>query len=528
MKNWLPSSWLSSGLLFLPLFAFANDVSDAHECLNIVDLACAMKIRDQVLEGASKNEEVLQLHARTLFHEGKYDEVVSVLEQLSELGVDVSDDGGFPARATASAAAGMVVKKGERVLVRHDPGLDQILANDGVNILESSRKTYDTLFGAGPDHDIVMDIFPTAVRFMAASGIPPEAVRNTGVIALSKWNRLLITSPRALARGYAWQDTAAHEYIHLVVAWRSKDQAPVWLQEGLAKYLEKAWRGERVDYLSVHQQSLLATAVKDDSFVPFEKFSRSMAYLDSGDEAALAFAQVATMIDFLQQKAGDKVFPTLMERLAGGEKAEDAVANLAGYGSFYEFKSDWKKYIQTLPLVQEQLASAPIALDGEGGDFADDPLLSNRVDLEKFVRIGDLLFEKGYYGAALIEYAKADDADDMPSPNILARQAQCLLEMKRNEEALKKLNRAQRLYPEHALVLSTAAQYYEKEGQLQKAIEAWEAVHLVNPYDKNMQASLIRLYQKNGDINKEKEHQMYLNILKAGGAILSKGANNAE
>ena len=175
----------------------------------------------------------------------------------------------------------------------------------------------------------------------------------------------------------------------------------------------------------MHQQSLLATAVKEDTFVPFEKFARSMAYLDSGDEAALAFAQVATMVAFLQEKAGDDVFPKLMDRLAKGEESEVAVANLAGYGSFYEFKSDWKKYIQTLPLVKEQLSAVPIALDGEGGDFADDPLLSNRVDLAKFVRLGDLLFEKGYHGAALIEYAKASKAEDMPSPNILSREATC-------------------------------------------------------------------------------------------------------
>lgn len=528
MKNWSLSSWCTSSLLFLPLFAFANDVSDAYECLNIVDLECAKELRDKALEDDPRDEEVLLLHAKTLFHEGKYETVVNVLEQLSEQGIEIPDDGGFPARATASAAAGMIETRGEGVVIRHDPGLDQILAKDGVKILEDSRATYDTLFGAGPNHDIVMDIFPTAVRFMAASGIPPEAVRNTGVIALSKWNRLLITSPRALARGYAWQDTAAHEYIHLVVAWRSKDQAPVWLQEGLAKYLEKAWRGERIEYLSVHQQSLLATAVKDDSFVPFEKFARSMAYLDSGDEAALAFAQVATMVSFLQKKAGDEVFPKLMDRLAAGEEAEQAVANLAGYGSFYEFKSDWKKYIRTLPLVQEQLASAPIALDGEGGDFADDPLLSNRVDLAKFVRVGDLLFDKGYHGAALIEYAKASQADDMPSPNILAREATCLLEMGRKKEALKKLDRAQKLYPEHSVVLSTAAKYYEKEGQTQKAIEAWETAHLVNPYDKEMHESLIRLYRKNGQSSQEKEHQAYLNILKTGGAILRKGANNAE
>lgn len=523
MKNWLLSS-----LLFLPLLAIANDISDAHQCLNIVDLACAKRLRTEALKNSPNDAETLQLHARTSFHEGKYDEVVSTLEKLEAQGVSIPDEGGFPARATAGAAAGMVETRGNGVVVRHDPGLDQILAKDGIQILESSTEIYATIFGASPNHEIVMDIFPTALRFMAASGIPQEAVRNTGVIALSKWNRLLITSPRALARGYAWQDTAAHEYIHLVVAWRSKDQAPVWLQEGLAKYLEKAWRGERIEYLSVYQQSLLATAVKDDEFVPFEKFARSMAYLDSGSEAALAFAQVATMVAFLQSKAGDQAFPTLMDRLANGETAEEAVASLAGYGSFYNFKSDWKDYIRKMPLVQEQLEAAPIALDGAGGDFSDDPLLSNRVDLAKHVRLGDLLFQQNFYDAALIEYAKASKGEDTPSPNILSKEATCLLKLKRREEAINKLIKAEQLYPEHAVVLSTVAKFQETEGQTQKAIKAWETVHLINPYQTEMHESLIRLYQKTGNKEQEQEHLDYLNILKRGGAILIKGATNAE
>ena len=36
------------------------------------------------------------------------------------------------------------------------------------------------------------------------------------MVALSKWSRLLALSPRALGRGYAWKDTIAHEYVHLV------------------------------------------------------------------------------------------------------------------------------------------------------------------------------------------------------------------------------------------------------------------------------------------------------------------------
>ena len=62
----------------------------------------------------------------------------------------------------------------------------------------------------------------------------------------------------------------------------------------------KHWRPNKVLSVS-QQQSLLAQALVD-AFVPFEKFRLSMAYLDGGEEAALAYAQVSTMVDFMVQR----------------------------------------------------------------------------------------------------------------------------------------------------------------------------------------------------------------------------------
>ena len=173
-----------------------------------------------------------------------------MLDRLAEQGVDISDEADF-CRPLSALNGG---DKGNGVVIRHDRNR-QGSCQDALNTMETARTTFDRMLGGGPEHEVILDIFPTARRFMQASGIPEEAVRTTGVIALSKWNRLLITSPRATAGGYAWMDTSAHEYIHLVVSWRTKDKAPVWLQEGLARYLEKHWRTNPEFYLSPKQQS---------------------------------------------------------------------------------------------------------------------------------------------------------------------------------------------------------------------------------------------------------------------------------
>jgi tetratricopeptide (TPR) repeat protein len=524
MKNWLRNSFLLMGCWSSSVWA--DTLDDGHRCLDEVDLQCAIEIQTQLLKSNPTDVDVLQFSARTDFYKGDFESVVATLETLAEKGVEIEDEGGFPARATLASFQGMVESQGDGVRVRHDPGLDRILVADALQTMERARKTYDTLLGGGPEYDIVLDIFPTARRFMYASGIPPEAVRTTGVIALSKWSRVLITSPRATAGGYGWMDTAAHEYIHLVVSLRTKDKAPVWLQEGLAKYLENAWRVDHGPYLSQQQQTLLAEALQTGEFVPFEKFARSMAYLDSGQEAALAYAQVATMVDFMVHEAGKEALVTMLDRIRTGERTEVVVSSLAGFQSFEDFQTGWKQFISKMELVQEQLIQDSISLDGDGGDFGDDPVLKERVDLAKFVRLGDLLMERGYHDAALIEYQKANDPEEPPSSTALARMVVCFNKQGNSHLAEQTLKQALGLYPENALVLRTAAEFYEKDAS--KALRYWQKAYEINPYEIDTHERLVALYTQQANDESAQKHKEMLTVLYNGGAIVPDTPKNAE
>lgn len=516
MRSWFASSVLCL-VLFAPAPAAARSASDGQACLRSSDLTCAQDVREELLRRAPDAADTLRLVAQTAFHEGDYEAALAAWLVLEERGL--AEETYTPYAATAAAATGLIEARTTGVLLRHDTGVDRILAEEGLETLVQARSTYDALFGGGPDHDIVLDIFPTASRFTAASGLPPEAVQNTGVIALSKWNRLLLTSPRALARGYNWKDTISHEYIHLVVSWRSGDRVPVWLQEGLAKHLEGDWRGGRAGYLSVHQQSLLAEALGTEQFVPFEKFRQSMAYLDSGEEAALAFAQVATMVHFLLERGTDAVLVDLMDRIRSGEASEDVVADLAGFEDFEAFREGWKDFIAQLPLIEEQLATLPVVLDGSGSDFSSDPLLSARADLAKFARIGDLLRDAGRPEAAIIEYDKAVDPDAPPSPMLLARKAVCLEMMGDVSAALAVAEEGVTLYPEFPLLQVTVAQLRDTSGQKPAAIEAWKAAHDLNPFNPTVQRALLEGYESVGKTDLAARHARYARILSTGGAL---------
>ncbi len=499
--------------------ARAGGLQDVELCLDHFDLGCAHREAAD-LDGVLGNEaDQLRAELWLAFHEGRYGEIAALIERLEAIGVRVDAlEPGVPYRPTADAANGMVEAAGERVAVRYAPGVDEILAKEGVEVLESSRTEIDALFGGGPDHTIVLDIFPTASRFIAASGLPPESVRTTGVVALSKWTRLLLTSPRALSRGYAWKDTVAHEYIHLVVAYRSRNNAPVWLQEGLAKHLEGAWRGEQGTPLGVHAESLLADAVQSGEFVPFEKFARSMAYLDSGEEAALAFAQVATMVRFMLETSGPQGLATLMDRLAEGEGAEQVVAELAGHADFPSFKTAWEAWLRTLPLVEARLAALPVVLDGAGNEFDGDPVLAGRADLARYTRLGDLLREKNRPQAALIEYDKADDPTAPASPLLLVRKALCHDALNHPAEARSFVDEGVALYPEFTPLQVTRGRLLDKAGEGASALVAWRAAHDLNPYDPEVQEALFRGYTAAGKSADALRHRGYLRILQTGGA----------
>ena len=516
MKIWFSSS-------FLALMAFGAPTMAARPqeglaCLNVGDLRCALEVREAVLEAGDDSETSLVLQLRTLFREGRYAEAVSILERLEADGADAAQRETNPYRGTAQASRGMVEVKGEGVRVRHATGIEQILRDDALDVTERSRETYDALFGGGPDHDVLLDIFPTAHRFIQASGLPPEAVRKTGVIALSKWSRLLISSPRSLARGYGWKDTVAHEYIHLVVSWRSADRTPVWLQEGLAKLLESRWNSGLNSELTVHQQSLLRAALETDGFVPFEKFKHSMAYLDSGDEAALAFAQVATIMQHVLENGGDTVLPRVMDRIRDGESPELVVAEAGGYPDFNALMNGWKAWLSSRTLSNSSVASLPVVLDADADDFKADPLLALDASKMRAARLGELLLGRERPLAALIEFRKAADGEGPASPLLMAREATCLALLERVDEALVLTAQGLELYPEFTPLLTVRAKLLDQIGRPASAVLAWTAAHDLNPFNAEVQQALVEDFTALGKPADADRHRAILRILQTGGA----------
>jgi tetratricopeptide (TPR) repeat protein len=494
--------------------AEAASIGEGRRCLEANDVPCAVEVVEALQAATSSDPDELAFAAETAFFSGRFGEAHQLIARAVEAGwEDHYDELGLYERTRDVTADWTEIDRG-RFRIRYQPGIDAVLLDDAVRTLELSARNVEPFLGEPPPGRLDLEVYPDGRSFIAASSLTKQDVQTTGVVALSKWSRLLITSPRALGRGYTWQDTVAHEYIHLVVTYQTGDRAPVWLQEAIAKYLDNRWRTGREGFrLSVASQALLAEAIEKDEFVSFEMMHPSLAKLPSHEMAALAYAQLATLMAYAFDRGGDDVLLRALPMVKRGMDPRDALATAAGASSFEAMEEGWKHYVRGLDLVERKLQAMPTVLDG-GDDIDTDPLLHDREDLARYVRLGDLLRERERYGAALVEYRKAIPTDEPRGPLLSNRIAQVHLALGELDLARQALEESLVDYPEFALTHKTLGAILRARGQKRLAVRSYERARELNPFDFEVQRALSQLYAELGDENAAARHMRYLRILR--------------
>ena len=165
-----------------------------------------------------------------------------------------------------------------------------------------------------------VEIYPEVADLARVSTLTLKEIETSGTIALCKYNRLMIVSPRALIAGYPWRDTLNHEYTHYVVTRVSHNTVPIWLHEGIAKFEERRWRGPSGGGLTPVMEHLLATGIAHKHLITFAQMHPSMAKLPSQEDTALAFAEVYTVVDYLHEQSGWAGVRALIKRFADGKR----------------------------------------------------------------------------------------------------------------------------------------------------------------------------------------------------------------
>ena len=216
---------------------------------------------------------------------------------------------------------------------------------------------------------ITVEIVGDVRELAQLSTLTEDEVRTSGTVAVSKFGKLMMLSPKALLKGYDWLDTAAHEFTHYVITERTHNRAPLWMQEGLAKWFEEAWRGKH-EPVTPFSAALVRDAIARKNLVTFEEMHPSLAKLPTQERAALAYAEVSMAVEWLVKQKG----PAALERMTGllgeGKSTEDSVSQAAGV-PFRRFLDDWNKYMAQRPLPRggdRELHEAPLQGRPEAGD----------------------------------------------------------------------------------------------------------------------------------------------------------------
>lgn len=403
---------------------------------------------------------VQQVVGLVRFHQGEYDAALKLLRRAAESGGDAPQTLAL-VESTAKETAGFVKAESEHFIVRTPPGKDELLQPIALWALEEAYREITKAFDYAPKHKIVVDILHDAKGLASVSTLTVKEIETSGTIALCKFNRLMITSPKALARGYSWLDTLSHEFVHLVVSEKSKNNVPVWLHEGLAKYNESRWRGAPGLALDAASENLLAQSFKKNKLITFEQMHPSMAKLPSQEDAALAFAEVFTVVEWLEKekqlKDGRKAANAIIEALRDGNDMDKALTKAIGV-DLGGLQKDWKKYLarrsfKVTPGAEPQkLTFIKGARSGGAGveEQEDEAALDEAKSKSgrQWVRLGNLLREKRRLKAASIEYEKAVKHIGLRAPALHNRLAGVYLEMGSLDDAKRVLGDIVTVFPD--------------------------------------------------------------------------------
>ena len=464
----------------------------------------------ELLSREPKDAELRDLASHIAFYRGDYEEALKLIKSAMELGGEEEKRKGLALFIEETLGVTKPLRKYEspHFIIRLDEKQDGFLIDYLAHALEKTYQVMAEHYGFQPREKIRVEFFPDSKAFYYASSLSARDIE-IGAVGLAKFNKLMVLSPAALVHGYRWLDAISHEYMHYLIVKMTEDRAPIWFHEGLAKYDEARWRGE-MSYLSPLLETLLARALAEQKLISFDRMEPSLVKLPTPEDVQLAYAEAASAIEFIIERAGHKGLKEVMKRMAAGESkgARESIRGVLGI-SFDQFEKEWKAFLATKGLKEMGGVSVRRYKIKEGR--ADEEWMEME-EIKSLVarnraHLGDLLIERGRMGAAVLEYRRAlSEAPD--SVAVMTRLSSALMGMDRDQEVLELLKKAREISPDHPTTYTYLGKAYLKLRDLKGAKEAFETSIQINPFDPEVHRGLAEVYEMLGEkarAAKEKE-----------------------
>ncbi|MCH9685271.1 MAG: hypothetical protein K0V04_27795 [Deltaproteobacteria bacterium] len=483
----------------------ASALSDADSALASWDLPAAQTAIDSAPAGPHRDvkQGVLDVYA------GRYAKAEALL--AAALASGVLTEGGTPdeearhylalARGSQRALEGNVTvtsPDGHVEAVFADPK-DALIAPYLFDAMEAARSALGTDLGVLPDHAVRFEFLDDPLKLAMVTPLTVENIRTTGTVGVTKYRRIMMISPRVMVFGYGWIDTAVHEYVHYLLTMRTGNLAPVWLQEGLAKLLETRWRRATPAPLPPPVAYHLHQAIVRDDLVTLDEMYPSVAMLPSQERAALAYAEVETMLGLLLERKGPAGIETLLDGVAAGEDARVALATAWG-ADFEEFMEEWKAVTRRRtakghdgPMGGPEFKGAEDEAEPETLGDVFSHLGGGRA--RQHARLGGLLQARGHGTAAAAQYEKARKADPRAreDPVLSRRLGKLYVELRDYPPAVPLLERAAKVEPEDANLAAAQGRALLRSGEPERAREALMRSIQVNPFIPSLHCDLAEL-----------------------------------
>jgi tetratricopeptide (TPR) repeat protein len=475
-----------------------GDVIKAARLLNAARLDEARTLLADLEKRAPDTVEVKWLRAELAFQSGDYAGAVKLLDKVPDDGAD-----GMVGQTRKLAQASLAVTESfdetkspkGHAIIRYAPGPDAAIAELAGQTLDAAWEAVGDDLGLGPADPVRVEILSAPALLAKLSPLTETEIETTGTIALSKYNKLMVVSPRATLFGYPWMDTLAHEYTHLVVSRISHDTVPVWLQEGLARFEQTRWRRAPEVALTATEQALLTTALRKGRLVTFDEMHPSMAKLPSQEAAALAYAEVYTLVGWLHEKIGYKGLRDLLVAQRDGKSAKRAVGEALGL-AWPEVEKEWHAHLKVGD--GKARAGKPIKFAKGGADSENVGLETVGVRARKHARLGGMLRTRGMLEAAAIEYDKAL-AVGGSEPFVAGKLARTLVELGRFDRAIELVTPLVAADAHDATAAVTLGMARTARHEWPEAISAYEQALMVSPFDPTTRCGLAEAYAQTKD-----------------------------
>jgi tetratricopeptide (TPR) repeat protein len=276
---------------------------------------------------------------------------------------------------------------------------------------------------------------------------------------------------------------------------------PVWLQEGLARFEQTRWRTAPGLALSSTEAALLTAGLRKGRLVTFDEMHPSMAKLPSQEAAQLAYAEVYSLVAWMQQKLGYRGLRDQLLAQRDGKSARRAVAETMGT-SWAEVEAQWRAQLK----ADGRARTGRLIKFGKGGaDSENIGLDAVPARARKHARLGGMLRARGMLEAAASEYDKALASAGEPEPFIAGKLARTLVEIGKYDRAIELATPLAAADDSDAVAAVTLGIARAARHEWRDAITAYEQALRVSPFDPQTRCGLAEAYSQTNDARAARE-----------------------